>query len=232
MLRTYPPLPAANGQTTAVRVDRSFAFVDLCGFTGYTVTEGDGRATSVLSGFRATVREIGSRRGVRIAKWLGDGAMLVGVDPEPLVSAVLEVEHRIDDHGSLLPIRAGLHRGPVILFEGDDYIGTPVNLAARLCDAAGPRQVLAAPSFCEVSPPWVGGSEPYLVAIAGFREPVEVVRLLRHPPGPDPVTDPVCGLVLAQAFAQRRDDGGGVPRWFCSESCASSWSGVEAVGEP
>jgi adenylate cyclase len=213
-----------------VRVDRSFAFLDLCGFTSYTATEGDARATSVLAGFRATVREIGSRRGVRVAKWLGDGAMLVGVEAEPLVSAVLEVEHRIDDLTSLLPIRAGLCRGPVILFEGDDYIGTPVNLASRLCDAAGPRQVLAGTSFCRVCPPWVAASDPYLVAIPGFREPVDVVRLLRHPPGPEPVTDPVCGLVLAPDLALRKEDGGGAA-WFCSESCATSWSGADAPGE-
>ena len=41
-------------------------------------------------------------------------------------------------------------RGPVILFEGDDYIGTAVNLAARLCDIAAPHEVLATPSITEV----------------------------------------------------------------------------------
>ena len=33
--------------------------------------------------------------------------------------------------------------GAVILFEGDDYIGGAVNLAARLCDMAAPQEVLA-----------------------------------------------------------------------------------------
>ena len=32
--------------------------------------------------------------------------------------------------------------GRALLFEGDDYIGSAVNLAARLCDAAGPGEVL------------------------------------------------------------------------------------------
>ncbi|GJM39236.1 MAG: hypothetical protein DHS20C19_26030 [Acidimicrobiales bacterium] len=31
----------------------------------------------------------------------------------------------------------------MILFEGDDYIGHAVNIAARLCDEAAPREVLA-----------------------------------------------------------------------------------------
>src|SRR3984893_8333607 len=134
----------STGQTGGMRVERSFAFLDLCGFTRFTSSEGDDQATSVLAGFRGCIRDIASRRGVRVAKWLGDGAMVVSVEPGPLVSAVLEFEARVDDGTSALPIRAGLTTGAVILFEGDDYIGTPVNLAARLCDVAGPRHVLAA----------------------------------------------------------------------------------------
>ena len=102
-----------------MQVERSFAFLDLCGFTAYTATQGDDRATSVLSGFRATLRDIASRRGVRVAKWLGDGAMIVGVETEPLVSAMMEVVRRIDEGDSPLDIRAGMALGPVILFEGD-----------------------------------------------------------------------------------------------------------------
>lgn len=215
-----------------MRVERSFAFVDLCGFTGLTSTEGDDRATAVLAAFRATVRDIGSRWGVRVAKWLGDGAMLVGVEPEPLVCAVMEIERRVDEGGSPLPIRAGLARGRVILFEGDDYIGTPVNLAARLCDAAGPRQVLAVPAFEDCCAPWVSVSSPYTVGVPGFREPVELVTLARHPAGPSSVTDPVCGLTLAEEHAVSAVDAAGLSVWFCSTSCASAWADgqVRAAG--
>ena len=75
-----------------MRVHRSFAFVDLSGFTALTEVEGDERAVAILSAFRSMVRDICSRRGVRIAKWLGDGAMLVGVDTTPLVAATLEMQ--------------------------------------------------------------------------------------------------------------------------------------------
>jgi class 3 adenylate cyclase len=36
----------------------------------------------------------------------------------------------------------GISSGLALLFEGDDYIGTAVNTAARLCDAAEPFEVL------------------------------------------------------------------------------------------
>lgn len=128
---------------TTTRVVRTFAFVDLSGFTAYTNVEGDDRAVEVLRQFRIAVREAASSHGVRVAKWLGDGAMLVGVETEPLVEAVVDIEERISRSGSPLPLRAGIAVGPVILFEGDDYIGHAVNVAARLCDEAAPREVLA-----------------------------------------------------------------------------------------
>jgi class 3 adenylate cyclase len=160
------------------RVDRTFAFVDLSGFTAYTDSEGDGQAVQVLSNFRATVREIAAARAVRIAKWLGDGAMLVAVETEPGVEAVVDIERRIDESGSPLALRAGIASGPVILFEGDDYIGQAVNLASRLCDLAHPHEVLAPSSV--MSSLMVNTRAVPIGArhVSGFGQPVELVRLL------------------------------------------------------
>ena len=63
-----------------MRIPRTFEFVDLSGFTNYTAEYGDDAAGRILSAFRALVREIASERGVRIAKWLGDGCMIVSVN--------------------------------------------------------------------------------------------------------------------------------------------------------
>ncbi|MED5582836.1 MAG: hypothetical protein VYD67_00480, partial [Actinomycetota bacterium] len=57
------------------RVDRTFAFIDLSGFTSFIDSEGDGAALEVLHDFKSAVRQLAARKGVRIAKWLGDGAM-------------------------------------------------------------------------------------------------------------------------------------------------------------
>ena len=38
--------------------------------------------------------------------------MLVGVEPEPLLEALVEIEGLITDSGSPLPLRAGLRRVP------------------------------------------------------------------------------------------------------------------------
>ena len=157
------------------RVLRSFAFIDLSGFTRYTDAEGDGAAVEVLTEFRLRVREIAARRGVRIAKWLGDGAMLVGVEAESLTEAILDMERAFE--GAPLALRAGLSSGPVILFEGDDYIGASVNLAARLCSLAEPGQVLAPASM--ISNLMVNTTATPIGPhdVQGFAEPVDLVKL-------------------------------------------------------
>jgi class 3 adenylate cyclase len=68
------------------QVVRSFVFVDLCGFTAFTDRRGPHAAGFALTTFRRVVRDVSDRRNVRVAKWMGDGAMLVGVDPAPAVA--------------------------------------------------------------------------------------------------------------------------------------------------
>jgi adenylate cyclase len=165
------------GENGVVRVNRFFAFVDLCGFTSFTDAHGDEESVAVLTQFRACVREVASEYGVRVAKWLGDGAMFVSTEPGQLVAAVVELEHRIEVAGGALPIRAGMAGGEVILFEGDDYIGGPVNLAARLCDAAEPNEVLASATLAEFKPQWAEARSGGTRSVPGFVRPVEVKRV-------------------------------------------------------
>ena len=162
--------------STTTRVERSFAFIDLSGFTAFTDSEGDDRAVAVLASFRSIVREVASARGVRIAKWLGDGAMLVCVEREPLMAAVVDIVRRISET-DLLPLRAGVTAGPVILIDGDDYIGTAVNMASRLCDEANPNEVLAAARAVPDVLVDIRVEPRGRRDIRGLGEPVEVVRL-------------------------------------------------------
>ena len=70
--------------------------------------------------------------------------MLVGVDAGPMTAMAVELSDRIESEG--IGLRAGVATGSCLLFEGDDYIGHPVNLASRLSDAAGEGEVLA---YCD-----------------------------------------------------------------------------------
>jgi adenylate cyclase len=125
-----------------MRVVRTFAFLDLCGFTAYTEARGDQAAVGVLAELRALLRAETARRGVRVTKWLGDGVMLSGTQASAVLRCSIEVRDRVAA-ASPLPLRGGIASGPVIMFEGDDYVGAAANVAARLSRSARPNQLLA-----------------------------------------------------------------------------------------
>ena len=135
-----------------MRVPRTFGFVDLSGFTNYTAAFGDDAAGRILGALRSLVREIASERGVRIAKWLGDGCMIVSVEQSNLISFALELENRSAEICAPLSLRVGIATGYALLFDGDDYIGSAVNMASRLCDLAGPFDVLELSGVPAASP--------------------------------------------------------------------------------
>ncbi len=205
-----------------MRVGRGFAFVDLSGFTSFTDEHGDEEASLVLTVFRSAVREVSSRRGVRVAKWQGDGAMFVSVEPGPLVEAVLEIEEKIDHASSPLRLRGGITFGHVILFEGDDYIGSAVNLAARLCDVAAPHEMLVSCELADHIPAWAVAEPAVPVDIRGFSQPVPVLRVHRREDAIDTVRDPICRMdVPVDAVSIWRGELG-----FCSPSCSDLWDGA------
>jgi adenylate cyclase len=165
----------------AMRVPRTFVFVDLSGFTNYTAAFGDDAAGRVLSTFRGIVRTVASDRGVRIAKWLGDGCMVVAVDQRDAIEFVLDLEHRATDVCAPLTVRAGLATGHALLFEGDDYIGSAVNLAARLCDHAKGVEVLIPTMQLERLPEGIQARPFGEVELRGFPGPIDVVELTGVP---------------------------------------------------
>jgi adenylate cyclase len=171
------PVPTNVGLNPVTRVARTFGFIDISGFTAFTDQHGDAAAVARLAEFRVVVREIASHHGVRIDKWLGDGAMFVCVDTGPLLAAVLDIEERLAESGFPLPLRAGIAGGMVILFEGDDYIGTPVNLASRLCTDALPGQTLVTAELADYAPAEATISSMGDVDVRGLSHAVPIVCL-------------------------------------------------------
>jgi adenylate cyclase len=164
-----------------MRVPRTFVFLDLSGFTNYTAAYGDDAAGRILSTFRTLVREVASERGVRVAKWLGDGCMLVSVDQLAAIEFVTDLEHRASSVCAPLTLRAGIATGHALLFEGDDYIGSAVNMAARLCDYATGFDVLMPTMQLERLPEGVS-AQPYgEISLHGFPGTIDVVRLVGTP---------------------------------------------------
>jgi adenylate cyclase len=169
-------LTAVAQRTAPARVERAFGFVDLCGFTDFADDHGDDEAAEVLHLLRASLREAATNHGVRVDKWLGDGAMLVSVESRPLLAAVVEAKWALADQIPLR-LRSGIAAGPVMILEGDDYVGRPVNLAARLCEAAEADQCLATADLAGLCPVGLEAMPIGTRRLHGFHEPVEVVYI-------------------------------------------------------
>jgi adenylate cyclase len=125
----------------------AIVFVDLSGFTRLTREQGDESAVAAASSLQNHADATATRRGGRLVKLLGDGAMLRLTDAIVGVDAALDLVETMSGEGALSS-HAGVHIGPVI--ERDlDVFGQTVNLASRIADAAGPGEVFVSEAVVE-----------------------------------------------------------------------------------
>jgi adenylate cyclase len=116
-------------------------FADLVGFTRL----GERVPPSELSAAARRLSDMAvevARRPVRLVKTIGDAAMLVSPEPEPMVRAAIELAARAEEDGEEMPqLRVGIASGAAVPQSGD-WFGAPVNLASRVSDIARPASVL------------------------------------------------------------------------------------------
>jgi len=128
------------GLRSRMEVTPAICFLDITGYTRLTEEQGDEAAAELAARLTPLVQRPAERHGGRVVKWLGDGVMFHFRDPTGGVVAALEMIDAISAAG-LPPAHVGLHTGPVV-FQGGDYFGRTVNLAARIGERAAPGEVL------------------------------------------------------------------------------------------
>jgi adenylate cyclase len=116
------------------------AFADLAGFTSLgervevdEIGEVSGKLTALATSLATSP--------VRLVKMIGDAAMLVSPEPEPLLDATLSLVEAVEEDEGLPSLRAGVARGEAIGRAGDWY-GRPVNLASRITGFARDASVV------------------------------------------------------------------------------------------
>jgi class 3 adenylate cyclase len=124
----------------------TFLFTDLVGSTELLQRLGDDAADELRRRHFTVLRHALSTHGGTEVTSLGDGLMAAFASPLAAVRAAVAIQRAMnaDNQGRETPsaVRVGLHAGEPIS-EGDDYFGTPVVVAQRLCDRARGGQVLA-----------------------------------------------------------------------------------------
>src|SRR5215470_2187145 len=126
-------------------------FTDLVDSTALLQRVGDDRAQRVLYAHRQLLREAIGQHGGREVKWLGDGllASFASVADGVRCAVTMAQCARRPVAGERLGLRVGLHVGEVLADE-DDYAGTSVVLARRLCDRAAAGQILCSTVVVEL----------------------------------------------------------------------------------
>jgi len=147
------------GATTQLAV----CFADLVGFTRL----GEEMPTEELGLVAGRLDEMATAVAappVRLVKLIGDAAMPVSTEPEPMLAAALRLVDASKRAGEEFPrLRAGVAYGSVLARTGD-YYGRPVNLASRLTAIAKPGSVLVDEATKEAA------DEGFVYSFAGERQ--------------------------------------------------------------
>ena len=126
---------------------RTVVFTDLEGSTALTSALGDRAAQELLHEHDLLVRSVLDAWGGREVKHTGDGIMASFPSVSGALSAAAGLQQALGERNAgsasapALVVRVGINTGEPVE-EGDDLYGTMVQLAARLCAAARPGQVL------------------------------------------------------------------------------------------
>jgi adenylate cyclase len=123
----------------------TFLFTDLVGFTALTETSGDDGAAELALDFYRRVRELLPAHGADEVKTIGDAMMLRCGEPDAAIRLGVRIVDVLEAVPGFPAVRVGMDTGSAVHREGDWY-GATVNVAARLCAAAGGGQVLVSES--------------------------------------------------------------------------------------
>ena len=204
-------------------VTRGFLFADLRGYTDFVESHGASAAASLLTRYCDLARKaIGHFGGAEI-KTEGDSFYVVFNSVSNAVRCGLELT--ADARASTAehpnePIRVGVgvHAGETVELE-DGYVGSAVNIAARICSQAGAGEVVVSETVRALTRTVlpVRFTSRGRRDLKGIAEPIELFAVVE-------VAD---GAAWADAPAGACRDGGASPssgpvRWSSSPSSASA----------
>ena len=136
--------PATGGSLEAAY--RGFLFTDLRGFTSYVESHGERAASEILDAYRSLVREQVARHAGAEIRTEGDSFYVVFPSARSAVACGLGITAASARHSEEHPDRPirvgiGINAGEATQ-HAEGFVGTAVNLAARVCSQARAGEVL------------------------------------------------------------------------------------------
>jgi class 3 adenylate cyclase len=156
---------------------RTILFTDIVGSTSMTRRLGDEAAMELLAVHDSIVRDALADLGGREIKHLGDGIMASFVSAASAVKCASRVQREVAKHGRekadrSFQVRVGIAAGEPVEHH-NDLFGCTVQLAARLCSHAQPKETLVSNVVAELC---VGKTLSFQdlgdIELKGFEQPM------------------------------------------------------------
>jgi class 3 adenylate cyclase len=187
---------------TGATAERGFLFSDMRGFTAYAEQHGNTAAAAMVARFLEIARTAIARYEGAEIKTEGDAIHAVFPSAASAVLCGLEIvdaaaQENAQEPDQPLGLGVGVHAGEAVE-TAEGYIGTAVNLAARLCSIAQPGEVLVSSTvkgITQADLP-VGFIARGRQRLKGIREPVEVFAVTRDTTARTAVVLPRLGMLL------------------------------------
>ncbi len=203
------------------QLQAAIVFIDLSSFTPLAEAMGDATAADVLDRFSIIVRRsVGAFDG-RVVKQIGDAFMIIFQSARSAVACALEIDAETAKEPQFPAVRAGIQWGDLLYREGD-YVGTNVNIAARLASEADRHQVLVTADVRREAAELDGIEFLRLGkrALKGLGGRFELFAARSTgAAAAEKHIDPVCGMEMTDAEVSARLTLEGEDRAFCSEDC-------------
>ncbi len=134
---------------------RGFLFADLRGYTAFGEAQGDRAAADLLDAYRALVREEVERHAGAEIRTEGDSFYVVFASARDAVAcalSIIEAASRYSAQHADAPLRIGIgiNAGETVQ-RGEAFVGSAVNLAARVCAEARAGEVLVTSTVRDVA---------------------------------------------------------------------------------
>jgi adenylate cyclase len=215
--------PSTSRGSPSVRIERTFGFIDLAGFTAITEEKGDEDAAVLATRFTRFAREcLGPDD--RLIKSIGDAVLVTSKDAASGVALVERLLTGAAMDPRFPSLRAGLHHGPAVQRDGDVF-GASVNLAARVAAEAHAGEVLCTrPIAVAAGDTGIPVASLGLVHLKNVSEAIQLFSLALVLGAAETPVDPVCRAAVDRraAVGQLRHDGRS--HYFCSLACAAAFA--------
>lgn len=196
-------IASSNTDDTLLQSHRreiTVVFCDLRGFTAFSETAEPEEVLAVLGEYHRTLGELIHRYEGTLERFAGDGIMTLFNDPIPcpdhperavrmaldMRAGVSELTEQWRKRGHALGFGVGIAVGYATLGQiGFDKrleyaaVGSVTNLASRLCDEAGPGQIVVSQRVLGMIEPLVDAAPLGELSLKGFHRPVPAFDILR-----------------------------------------------------